>query len=368
MSAPESPRDTNAAGGPDPLDDPARRAGLDPKGMATAIGAMGDGLRAAAERLGTISLPATGRPWHAVAVLGMGGSAMGADVLRAAFADRARLPITVIREPDLPGWVDDSTLVIASSHSGGTAETLSAARAAVGRGAAIVAVTSGGAMAELGDASGVRVALPPGGQPRAALGVSAGTLLAVLAAADVVDADDAHEELLAAAAACDRGTGRYGVASPATSNLAKQLARSLEHRIGVVIAGGHLAPVARRWKTQLNENAKTWAMWDELPELAHNSIVGYDAPQVLRQAIQAIVLHGTESPDATARRAGVVEELEATGTATTEVALEPDLPLAEAFAGVILGDWVSYHLAMALEVDPTPVGAIDRYKGRLAQR
>ena len=163
------------------------------------------------------------------------------------------------------------------------------------------------------------------------------------------------------------GTGRYGVANPAATNRAKQLARLLEHRIGVVIAGGHLAPVARRWRTQLNENAKTWAMWDELPELAHNSIVGYDAPPVLRQAVQAIVLHGTESAEATARRDGPsIEELEASGTSTEVIGLAPDLLLAEAFAGVILGDWVSYHLAMALEVDPTPVEAINRYKARLA--
>ena len=98
-------------------------------------------------------------------------------------------------------------------------------------------------------------------------GSLAGTLLAILAAADVVDTEEAREELVAAADAGDCGTGRFGVANPAATNRAKQLARLLEHRIGVVIAGGHLAPVARRWRTQLNENAKTWAMWDELPKL-----------------------------------------------------------------------------------------------------
>ena len=221
-------------------------------------------------------------------------------------------------------------------------------------------------MAELGDASGVRVSLPPGGQPRAALGVSAGTLLAILAAADVVDTEEAREELVAAADACDRGTGRYGVANPADTNRAKQLARLLEHRIRVVIAGGHLAPVARRWRTRLKRRQDVGNV-DELPELAHNSIVGYEAPPVLRQAIPGDrpPRHG-EPRQATARREGVIEELEASGTSTEVIGLAPDLPLAEAFAGVILGDWVSYHLAMALEVDPTPVEAINRYKARLA--
>jgi glucose/mannose-6-phosphate isomerase len=221
-------------------------------------------------------------------------------------------------------------------------------------------------MAELGEASGVRVAVPPGGQPRAALGTSAGTLLAVLAAAELVDPGVARDELLAAAAACDLGTEQNHPTVPFETNASKQLARALENRIAVVIAGGHLAPVARRWKTQLNENAKTWAMWDELPELAHNSIVGFDAPPVLRWAVRAIVLHGTETVEASARRRAVVDELAASGTAHNEIGLPPDLLLGEAFAAIILGDWVSYHLAMVLGVDPTPVEAINRYKARLA--
>ncbi len=351
---------------PDPLDDDARRAELDPGDMAGAIATLGDQLRSAADRLATIEVPRSREPWRGVAVLGMGGSAMGADLLRGAFSDRARLPIAVSREPELPAWVGPSTLVIASSHSGGTAETLAATRTAIERGASIVAVTSGGEMAALGDAHGTRVAIPPGGQPRAALGSSAGLVLGVLAAAGVVDRDVARAELLAAAAACDGGTARFGPAVRAAGNPARQVARWLESRIAIVVGGGHLAPVARRWKTQLNENAKTWAAWDELPELAHNTLVGLDAAPVLRHAVHVIVLHGTEAPDATARRRAVEDELEASGTAHTTLSIEPDTRLAEAFAGVVLGDWVSYHLAMLRGVDPSLIEPIVRYKARLA--
>ena len=351
---------------PDPLDDDARRAELDPGDMARAIATLGDQLRAAAERLPTIVVPPGPEPWQGVAVLGMGGSAMGADLIRAVFADRARLPIVVSREPDLPAWVGPSTLVVASSHSGGTAETLAATRAAIERGAAIVAVTSGGDMAALGDAHGTRVAIAPGGQPRAALGSSAGLVLGVLAAAGVIDRDVARAELLAAAAACDQGTARLGPAVDTAGNPAKQVARSLESRIAVVVGGGHLAPVARRWKTQLNENAKTWAAWDELPELAHNTLVGLDAAPVLRRAVQVIVLHGSDAPDATARRRAVEDELEASGTAHTTLSVEPGTRLAEAFAGIVLGDWVSFHLAMLRGVNPSLIEPIVRYKARLA--
>ena len=351
---------------PDPLDDDARRADLDPGHMAGAIATLGDQLRAVAERLPSIEVPPAPEPWRSVAVLGMGGSAMGADLLRGAFEDRARLPIVVSRSPELPAWVGPSTLVIASSHSGGTAETLAATRAAIERGAAIVAVTSGGEMAALGDAHGTRVAISPGGQPRAALGASAGLVLGVLAAAGVVDHTVARTELLAAAEACDRGTARFGPEAHTAANPAKLVARWLESRIAVVVGGGHMAPVARRWKTQLNENGKTWATWDELPELAHNTLVGLDAAPVIRNAVHVIILHGTETPEAAARRGAVEDELEASGTAHTTLSVEPDTRLAEAFAGIILGDWVSYHLAMVRGLDPTPVGAITRYKARLA--
>src|SRR6476469_6205530 len=103
-----------------------------------------------------------------------------------------------------------------------------------------------------------------------------------------------------------------------------------------------------------------------MPELAHNSIVGFDAPPVLRWAVRVVILHGAEPVDASARRRSVVEELAASGTAYDEIGLQPDRPLAEAFAGIILGDWVSYHLAIVLGVDPTPVKAIVRYKAKLA--
>jgi len=351
---------------PDPLDDPARRADVDSGDMAAAIGGLGGQLRTAADRLPTVELPPAPEPWRSVIVLGMGGSAMGADILRAAFAGRARLPIIVSREPDLPAWVGPSTLVVASSFSGGTAETLGATRTAIGRGAAIVGVTSGGELAALADAHGRRVAIEPGGQPRAALGSSAGLVLAVLAAAGVVDRDVARTELLAAANACDRGTERYGLAVHAAANPTKVIARWLESRIGVIVGGGHLAPVARRWKTQLNENAKTIAAWDELPELAHNTIVGLEAAPVLRNAVHAIVLHGTEDPESAARRQAVEAELEASGTAHTTFAVERGSPLVEAFAAVIAGDWVSFHLAMLRGVDPSPIGPIDRYKAHLA--
>ena len=352
-------------GGLDPLDDPARRERLDRGDMDGAIAALGGQLRAAADGLADIALPRE-RPWRNVAILGMGGSAMGADLVRSAFADRARLPIVVSREPTLPAWVDASTLVIASSHSGRTAETLTATRIAVERGASLVAVTSGGDLAELAATAGVLVELPAGGQPRAALGSSTGTVLGVLAAADVVDRDAARAELLAAAAAADQGSAAYGPAVPIAKNPAKQLARSLESRIGIIVGGGHLAPVARRWKNQLNENAKTWAGWDELPELAHNTIVGFEAPPVLRWAVHVVVLHGSEGAEAAARRAAIVAELEATGTSHSEVEVGPDALLGEAFSAVILGDWVSEHLAILLGQDPTPVEAIARYKDRLA--
>ena len=164
MSEPHGTGGPDVTSGPDPLDDPARRPASTHRGWRPRSGRWATNSGPPPDRLGTIELPATGRPWRAVAVLGMGGSAMGADVLRAAFADRARLPIVVSRESELPAWVDGSTLVIASSHSVAPRRPCRrlGPRSAGGRRSS--RSTSGGAMAELGDASGVRVK-PAAGRP-----------------------------------------------------------------------------------------------------------------------------------------------------------------------------------------------------------
>lgn len=350
------------------LDDEAVRRRIDVSDMAGAIAGLPGQLEAAAERAATIELPAAARGSHGATIVGMGGSAIGADLVRDALGSALTRPVTISRGRAVPGWAREGELVIAVSHSGRTAETLSAARMALEQDATLVAVTTGGPLADLATESGGSIVrYPGGGQPRASVGHLAGSLAGVLAAAGFLPGLDVAAELRAAARAVEERLGALGPAVPVESNPAKQLAGRLLDRLPVVVGSEHLAPVARRWKTQLNENAETWAIAEEIPELLHNAVVGFGVPDWSCEQLFAVFLAPEDEPAfLAARRAIVAEGLGATGTAYAEVGLPALPPLAQAFAGVVTGDLVSLHLALLRGVDPTPVPAIESLKVRLA--
>ena len=335
---------------------------LDPGDMAGAVAALPEQIEAAVVRLAGLSLPpGLADGIDAVAVLGMGGSAIAADLAAAMLAEELAVPMQVVRDEALPGWVGPRTLAIASSFSGGTVETMGAFRAAGGRRARRVAITTGGPLADLARAERVPVVgLPAGGQPRAALGDSLVSVLAVLRAAGLVA--DAGPPLAVATAEMRRlvAAWRDGGDAP------RALARSLAGRIPFVFAPTDLAPVARRWKGQINENAKMAAAWDVVPELAHNTVVGFEHPPGLPERVHVVSLTGPGTPAASARRLEAVGELLAErGLGHTVVRAPAGPRLAEALWLVQFGDLVSLELAFANGVDPTPVDAIARLKRAL---
>lgn len=351
------------------LDDAARRSAIDRGAMLAAIAELPAQLRAAADRASTAESLRFTPGWRprAVVVLGMGGSAIGADIVRAAFSDRLRVPLIVHREGALPAWVDGDTLVVGSSHSGRTEETLGAFRAALDRRVTCVAITTGGVLGDIA-AAGAAPVVPfdHHGQPRAAVGHAAGLLAVVLAGSGVLDADPA-DELASAARAVEDELAAHGPAIPFETNPAKRLAASLVDRFPVVLGAEHLQPVARRWRTQLNENAKVWAAWDEFPELDHNSVVGFGGPRWTTERLFVLALAAADEPvRVTERRDAALEILRESGTEGRVLTLESAPRLSQAFAGVVIGDLVSVYLALLRGADPTPVDAISRLKVRLA--
>lgn len=354
--------------GPAVLDDEAARRRIDAADMAGAIAGLPGQLRGAAERYTSIELPTAAAGATSATIVGMGGSAIGADLVRDAFAGMLSRPVTIVRGRSVPAWAGRGALVVAVSHSGRTTETLQAAGAAVRAGATLVAITTGGPLADLArDAGGTVVSYPGGGQPRASVGHLAGSLLGVLARADFLPGVDAAAELAAAAAAVEHQLTDLGPASPVAANPAKRLAGRLLDRLPVVIAAEHLAPVARRWKTQLNENAETWAVAEEIPELLHNAVVGFGGPAWTSERLFAVLLAGADEPAFLADRRAIIREgLVAAETPSDEVVLPAVAPFAQGFAGVVVGDLVSLHLALLRGVDPTPVRAIESLKIRLA--
>jgi glucose/mannose-6-phosphate isomerase len=296
----------------------------------------------------------------------MGGSAIGADLVAAAAGSRLRVPLVVQRDYALPAGLGPRTLVVASSHSGETIETVTAAAEARARDLPLVVIASGGALGRDAEADGtpwLRYEQP--GQPRAALGWSVGLLHELLVSAGLLaDADP----LGPVVAVLDEVLDRLGPGVDTDANPAKQLAWSMFGRLPVVYGAGAMAPVARRWKTQLNENAKAWASYEPMPEANHNAIEGSLNPRELADAPFVIEIRDPTEDEAITARYRVVEELlgeRATNRAT--VWAEGPSPLARVLSAVAWGDLVSVYLAILYQTDPTPVTLLAMLKERLAR-
>ncbi len=312
-------------------------------------------------------LPPEYRSADKVVLLGMGGSAIGGDLLRNLAHHLKRPLIFVVRDYDLPPFVDENTLVIASSYSGNTEETLSALSQALGTKCHKLALTTGGRLAEMAERSGVPVfTIEHNSPPRAALGYSLMPLIAFLQqlgffkdmSAEVAEMLGVLEDLLT----------KWNETVPTAVNPAKQLARNLHGKIAVVYGAGIMSEVARRWKTQINENSKAWAFFEALPELNHNAVVGYEMPKELAAKLFVVLLRSSHIHHRTLLRYEVTSELLKQSGIPHQIVDAPGKgQLAQMMGMVYLGDWVSYYLALLYAVDPTPVKVIDYLKKRLSE-
>jgi glucose/mannose-6-phosphate isomerase len=372
-----TPRDEDAVLDPEAVADevvgPERVAQLDsgdmlgwiaslPRQLTAGYAVAGSMLAGAFSEHGATGLPV--RPTGLV-LCGMGGSAIGADLMLACLPG-LDVPATVVRGYELPAWAGPRTLVIAVSHSGETEETLSCVTAALARGCRPVCVASGGALARLAEEHGLSlVRVPAGGQPRAAVGYLTAPLLAAVEAAGL--ADRVKDSVDEAAAVLRDGNESLGPERPAAANPAKALALRLHRRQAVVYGAGLTAPAARRWKGQINENAKAPAFWNELPELDHNELVGWTSLPLVASSSLVVLLEDAAADPRLRRRAELTTmELEATGVAVEHAYARGDSRLARLFSLVQLGDYVSFYLALLYGVDPTPVQALQDFKARLA--
>lgn len=346
------------------LDDTAAMARADSEGMLGHVAAFPDMVMEGWHISRQLALP-----WpmpRAVAVLGMGGSAIGADLVKGIWADRIRVPVEVVRSYDLPAWVGPDTLVIASSKSGSTEETLSALGTALERRCPVVAVCTGGPLRNVAQATGMPLAMfPDRGSPRSSVGWSMAIVAGILERAGVLPLEEA--EIAAGAAAARVTAARCSPDVPTDGNPAKQLAWSLVDRFVIVIGSGHLAPVARRWKAQLNENGKAAATFEELPEATHNTVVGFEQPESLRDHLGVVLLRGDQEHPRNGLRAELIADvLETAHVWHTVVTADGQDRLGQALSAIVTGDYASVYLAFMYGVDPSPIEVISHIKKQLA--
>jgi glucose/mannose-6-phosphate isomerase len=315
----------------------------------------------------SLELPPEYRHVNKVVILGMGGSAIGGDLLRALAEPECALPIVTNRDYTVPAFVSDETLVIACSYSGNTEETLAAFEEASKRRAALLAITTDGKLAQRARELGTPLlTFRYQSQPRAALGYSLVSLIGVLQRLGFIG--DKADDLEEAITVMESLQEEIRETVPVAKNPAKRLAKRLCGYLPVVYGAGYLAEVAHRWKTQFNENAKAWGFFEQLPELNHNAVVGYQFPEELAERILVVMLISSlDHPRNKARFRVTQETLAKRGVAYETIEARGQSPLAQILSAIHFGDYVSYYLAMLYEVDPTPVKVIDYLKERLAQ-
>lgn len=341
----------------------------DGSGMAARIAGIPGQIEQALARLAERPWPAPPRPPARLAVGGMGGSAIAADLTRGLYEDALPHPLEVVRDYRWPGWIGADALTLLSSYSGETEETLALYRDAAARGAMRVALSTGGTLGALCAGDGVFVhPLPPGSPPRAALFSSWVALTGLLHALGWT-ADPAPGWREAAAGLAARAA-ELGPEAPEERNAAKRLARELDGRLAYLYAGrGPLEAVALRWRQQLHENAKLLAHSAVVPELDHNEIVGWERPGALHRGIAVVVLHDPEdAPEIRTRLTLTGEYARRQGAAVHEWEAPAGPRLARLASAVQFGDYLSLYLALLAGADPTPIPSIDEFKRRLAGR
>ena len=287
-------------------------------------------------------------------VCGMGGSAIGGDLAAAALGDRLTGPMLTVRGYALPSWATPDWTVLCSSYSGSTEETLACFEAAEALGARRLVASTGGALVDQAREAGVPVVGLPGiFQPRAAVAYM--VVVAAEAASLAGIGPRVHTEVDAAAAF-------LGEQSDSLQQQAREIAALVAGAVPVIYGSDLTAPVARRWKTQVNENAKFPAYWSELPEADHNEILGW-AGAAGDERAAAIFLDDRDHHPRVARRFELTAQaIGADAAAVARVETMGETRLERLLWAVMLGDLVSLELARQRGVDPDPVEAIDRFK------
>jgi len=348
------------------LDDLSLFKQLDKEDMLAQIDGLPDQLKAAWDLGQSLTLP----DWtgiRQVIITGMGGSAIGADLVLAAVMDVCPVPIFVHRDYSLPAFAKgEETLVICSSHSGNTEETLDAFDSAVKNGCRVLVVSTGGKLSERAAAAGFPAwKFVHKGQPRAAVGFSFGLLISALSRLGLVP--DVGADLSEAVTAMKSQQEDIRAEVEVVKNPAKRQAGQLMGRWVTVFGAGALSPVARRWKGQINEIAKAAANFEFLPEADHNTLAGLVHPaEVLMPHTVAIFLRApSDHPRNRLRLKKTREVYMLEGLAIDSYSAKGKSVIAHIWTALHFGDYMAYYLAIAYGMDPTPIDALENFKKSL---
>jgi len=339
-------------------------AAVDSTGQAAEILDLPAHLRDAVWRVDSAAIPPVDAA-GGVIVAGMGGSAVGGRLAQGALGPRLTRPFAVADGYALPSWAGPEHLVLCASYSGNTEETLSAYDDALERGASRLVATTGGALAERARRDSVPVIPLPGGfQPRAAVGY--GLVSALEAAALAGAGPSLRDEIEAAAALAESLAAGWGPGGDEDGE-AKALARTLHGTVPVFVGAELTAPVAYRWKCQVNENAGLPAFSSALPEADHNEVVGWPGADGLGPFSAVFLEDAGAHPRNALRSELTATEAQAGADVVERISARGETPLERLVSLVLLGDLVSLYLAVLAGTDPVDIAPIDRLKASLSR-
>ena len=306
-----------------------------------------------------------GREITSVVVAGMGGSALAADMAKVLLAEELTVPLEVVKGYQLPAYVGEHTLVIASSHSGNTEETLACFKEALARGAQVAATAAAGWLEELAtERSVVYAPIPHDTQPRMAVFYNLKALLALLKHFGLIDSRlidemESHAEWL------KTESDAWVKETTVDHNYAKQLALLAVGKTPVFYSGNLMAPIAYKWKISWNENAKNLAFWNYLPEFNHNEFMGWTSHPIEKPFVIFDLLSNLEPPCILQRFALTDRLLSGRRPKANAITVRGDTLLAQMLWGCILADFVSIYVAILNNVNPTQVDLIEKFKQEL---
>ena len=302
-----------------------------------------------------------------VLIVGMGGSAIGGNLLRDLLTASGTLPCEVVRDYALPNWADSKTLVALCSYSGNTEETLSAHQSAISRGCPSIICTSGGKLEDRARENGHPVIRIPGGQPpRSALGYLFFPFLQTFLDWNWIKPEflDLHELFSMLEEVSSENNPNNSEKTQAID-----IAEFCLNRIPVIYSSPQLQTVALRWKGQICENSKSLAYHNVIPEMNHNEVMGWQRVKEMKlnEEIAVIFLRDKDDHLRTKKRMDITKELIGqTDTPTLDLNTRGNSLLARIFSLIYLGDFVSYNLALRNSQDPTAIKNIEYLKSVLA--
>jgi glucose/mannose-6-phosphate isomerase len=316
---------------------------------------------------GSINKPAV--KINNIVFAGVGGSGIGADLIKVYLESELKIPVSTCRNYTLPDFVNENTLLFCSSYSGSTEETLSCFEHGLRRKSFMITMGAGGKLRELSLKNNItHILIPQGYPPRTAIGYMSITVLGILAKLGLIkDKENDVKELWSILS--DVRDKEAGFSVPLEKNISKQIAVKLHKRYSVIYGTTDTTEaVSNRWREQIAENGKALSSSNVLPEMNHNEIVGWRFPEKLLKDFKVIMLSDKDDHKRTKERMRISEEvIKKSGSEVIVLKREKGGRLARIYSLIYIGDFVSFYLAILNNIDPTPVETIDYLKKELGK-